>query len=698
MKKLIVSIIIMGLLLCTSSPSLGENETIKNVNLEISLVKNTPKITVSGNTLYVGGSGLNNYTTIQGAINDAVDGDTVFVYDDSSPYYENIVVDESIILIGEERDSTIIDGGKNGNVVTIEADGATVRDFMIINSKCQYFSYEGVSIYESSNCVMLNNIIKENEKGIELVRSENCIIEGNIITNLEDSAIKCYNSDYAQIIGNVISNHNGYWGVRLENSDCCAVYNNSFSYNLGILVGTDNNLIKYNEFGENIKLGIFLSKANYNQVSNNQIINTIEGCIFSQENCNYNVISNNTISNNAHDGIVLFDRCENNRISNNTISNNAGGISLFGSSNNNIVCDNLIDSNHNYAGVGVYQCNNVRIKRNQIVNNNDFGVEFSFSNHCLVEDNNISNNTKAGIWGGDRNVHRNNFIKSNGWAGIFMGSSMGRNLIVGNKIISNSAGIKLSFSHSNIIADNIIESNSYHGIHFVEAKYNVIFRNNLSYNSPDGIHTTNSFYWSIDNRFYHNNFIGNSNNAHDECSNNSWDNGYSAGGNYWDDYTGEDDNGDGYGDTPYEIPGGDSQDNYPLMHPYYISENLYPYPPLIYGPTNGESGEEYEYTFLSLDPDDDYVYYFIDWGDGSYTDWFGPYSSGEEIARSHTWDDRGEYTIRAKAKDIYGAESDWATLPVTMPVNQQNSQSQPSSQQSPNSLFFQILQRLMNIR
>ena len=50
----------------------------------------------SGNILYVGGSGTGNYSKIQDAIDDASDGDTVFVYDDSSPYYENVIVDKSI--------------------------------------------------------------------------------------------------------------------------------------------------------------------------------------------------------------------------------------------------------------------------------------------------------------------------------------------------------------------------------------------------------------------------------------------------------------------------------------------------------------------------------------------------------------------------------------------------------------------------
>ena len=68
----------------------------------------------AGNTLYVGGSGNGNYSIIQSAINDASDGDTVYVY--NGTYYEIVVVDKTINLTGENRDSTIIDG----NEITIK--------------------------------------------------------------------------------------------------------------------------------------------------------------------------------------------------------------------------------------------------------------------------------------------------------------------------------------------------------------------------------------------------------------------------------------------------------------------------------------------------------------------------------------------------------------------------------------------------
>ena len=91
--------------------------------------------------------------------------------------------------------------------------------------------------------------------------------------------------------------------------------------------------------------------------------------------------------------------------------------------------------------------------------------------------------------------------------------------------------------------------------------------------------------------------------------------------------------------------------------------------PDIDGETNGEAGESYEYTFVTTDPDESDIWYYIEWGDDTNTGWIGPYSSGEQITKSHTWSEEDAYIIRCKAKDVYDEESDWGTLEVTMPVN-----------------------------
>ena len=74
------------------------------------------------NILYVGGLSFGNYSSIQDAINDAFNGCTIFVYNDSSPYYENVVIHKTINLIGEDIDTTIIDGENRGDVVLVSAN------------------------------------------------------------------------------------------------------------------------------------------------------------------------------------------------------------------------------------------------------------------------------------------------------------------------------------------------------------------------------------------------------------------------------------------------------------------------------------------------------------------------------------------------------------------------------------------------
>jgi hypothetical protein len=91
-----------------------------------------------------------------------------------------------------------------------------------------------------------------------------------------------------------------------------------------------------------------------------------------------------------------------------------------------------------------------------------------------------------------------------------------------------------------------------------------------------------------------------------------------------------------------------------------------PEKPSITGEIKGKVEEEYEYIFISNDPEEDNVSYLIDWGDGVITDWIGPFSSGYELKLSHNWTEKGEYIIKAKVKDKY-QESEWSQLKIKMP-------------------------------
>ena len=98
-----------------------------------------------------------------------------------------------------------------------------------------------------------------------------------------------------------------------------------------------------------------------------------------------------------------------------------------------------------------------------------------------------------------------------------------------------------------------------------------------------------------------------------------------------------------------------------------VDSNDPPNPPTITGTMNGRVRKEYNYGFSSNDPDNNPVYLYIDWGDGTDSGWIGQYASDEVVYVEHSWSERGSYTIKAKAKDEFGIESNWSTLEISMP-------------------------------
>jgi hypothetical protein len=88
------------------------------------------------------------------------------------------------------------------------------------------------------------------------------------------------------------------------------------------------------------------------------------------------------------------------------------------------------------------------------------------------------------------------------------------------------------------------------------------------------------------------------------------------------------------------------------------------------GPTSGNAGTTYQYSSSTTDPEGNNVYYNFSWGDGSYSDWLGPYPSGGPVNGFHAWTTQGGYSIFVKAKDEAGLESPWSEpLSISMPKN-----------------------------
>ena len=241
-KGLVIGIIVLFIGICII-PSYGIPIDNKTVIIP----------TNRGNTLYVGGSGANNYTIIQDAIDNASHGDTVFVYDDSSPYYQKPLVKKRINLIGENKETTIIDGNKKGDVVKIRSSYINLSGFTIRNSgeypnicagveifdRLKYVNvfdnifsnnYQGIDNYDNSYIFIYDNIFLENSKGIDLFYGESCSIHNNIFID-NSNGIYCHGLGGSSnlIFKNEFMDNS--MGVNLFYYQKAEIYNNNFINN-----------------------------------------------------------------------------------------------------------------------------------------------------------------------------------------------------------------------------------------------------------------------------------------------------------------------------------------------------------------------------------------------------------------------------------------------------------------------------------
>jgi len=131
---------------------------------------------------------------------------------------------------------------------------------------------------------------------------------------------------------------------------------------------------------------------------------------------------------------------------------------------------------------------------------------------------------------------------------------------------------------------------------------------------------------------------------------------------------------------------GEEHDFFGYVHAFGQLDPNAPSAPTINGQVQGKTSVQYEYTFTSTSPTGDDLYYFVLWGDETYSDWTGPFSSGEQINISHTWSEQGKYSIRARARDLNNLSGLWGTKEVTMPRNRASFYG---------SLFLRFLEQLL---
>ncbi len=404
----------------------------------------------------------------------------------------------------------------------------------------------GIFVNCDNNQIYYNNASYNGEFGIYLYdlysqSVKNNTIKGNIGYNNSASGIVLTdNCNFNKISENILSENN--YGISLENSFNNTIFANNASKNdqFGInLYQSENNTLSENIVKDNSNEGIYLYESNYNTVNGTVLTGNLIGLyLFESE---YNILAKNIISNNTGDGIHLTLSNNNTIIENNIFHNGLSGADsgiFLDSSEDNLISENNISEN-TYMGINIAYGHLNRILSNIVTDNSEDGVYLSRS-----ENNTISKN----------------IIQSNLRFGIFLIDNSDFNNITLNYIEDNARGIELAFnSNNNLISGNDIIRNNGEGLYLVDCIGLYIIGNLIINNSAEGILIHNCNDSKIDRNF----LIGNLPNAVDNGGSNEWY--WGVEGNYWDDYSGVDNNGDGVGDTPYNILGtAGSQDNFPI--------------------------------------------------------------------------------------------------------------------------------------
>ena len=177
------------------------------------------------------------YSSIQEAVNNASEGDTIFV--SSGIYYEHLVLNKTVRLVGEDSETTVVYGDGTQTVLKLINRDVNVTRFKIQNGT------NGVYISDNADFCIINDCdIVNNRIGVFVEDSDSNLIKGNIIFNNSEQGIKIFAScDCEPVWENIVTDNElvgNSIGILLVNSQLGMIYHNYFINNLFQAYGSGN--------------------------------------------------------------------------------------------------------------------------------------------------------------------------------------------------------------------------------------------------------------------------------------------------------------------------------------------------------------------------------------------------------------------------------------------------------------------------
>jgi parallel beta-helix repeat protein len=362
-----------------------------------------------GATLYVNTTGSGGaYDSIQSAIDASINGDTIFVY--SGTYYENVIINKTISLLGEDKNTTIINGSNNGNVISIDVDWVNITKFTI--TQCGS-SDAGIRLNAVDFCMIAyNNVIWNNNYGMYFATSSNNnIITHNNVSSNELTGLGLSSSSFNTIVDNVISENN-LIGIDLGWSSNNSIINNAISSNVweGVKLDTSSNNSIMNNNISNNGYGIRLYSSMGNNISNNNVSRNTWHGIFLYSSNNNTLLDNNIPENKGGYGIQIDGRSEFNVVANNILTDNGHGIRITHLAKNSTIENNILLLGSRGIQIDTRYGNN-------IINNtfieNAFGIYIRKSSYNLIINNTFSLHLDHGLYlenSSNNTMYHNNFF------------------------------------------------------------------------------------------------------------------------------------------------------------------------------------------------------------------------------------------------------------------------------------------------